>query len=46
MTIAIGAGGESVSLTVDQLNSVADVYYVYDDTGAAYTVKRSDFGYL
>lgn len=46
MTIAIGAGEESVSLTVDQLNSVADVYYVYDDTGAAYTVKRSDLATL
>ena len=46
MTIAIGAGEESVSLTVDQLNSVADVYYIYDDTGAAYTVKRSDLATL
>ena len=46
MTIAIGAGEECVSLTVDQLNSVADVYYVYDDTGAAYTVKRSDLATL
>ena len=46
MTITIGAGEDSVSLTVDQLNSVADVYYVYDDTGAAYTVKRSDLATL
>ena len=46
MTIAIGAGEESVNLTVDQLNSVADVYYIYDDTGAAYTVKRSDLAAL
>ena len=42
MTIAIGAGEQTLNLTVDQLNSVADVYYVYDDSGAAYTVKRSD----
>ena len=32
----------TVDLTVDQLNSVADVYYVYDESGAAYTVRRSD----
>ena len=46
MEITIGAGENSVELTVDQLNSVADVYYVYDGTGAAYTVKRSDLSTL
>lgn len=46
MSITIGAGEDSVVLTVDQLNTVADVYYVYDDTGAAYTVKRSDLATL
>lgn len=38
MTITLGAGEQTVDLTVDQLNSVADVYYVYDESGAAYTV--------
>ena len=46
MEITIGAGENSVELTVDQLNSVADIYYVYDGTGAAYTVKRSDLATL
>ena len=46
MTITIRAGDKTVNLTVDQLNSVADVYYVYDDSGAAYTVKRSDLSSL
>ena len=27
MTITLGAGEQTVDLTVDQLNSVADVYY-------------------
>ena len=35
MTITLGAGEQTVDLTVDQLNSVADVYYVYDESGAA-----------
>ena len=42
MTITIGAGEKTLALTVDQLNTVADVYYVYDESGAAYTVMRSD----
>lgn len=46
MTITLGAGEQTVNLTVDQLNSVADVYYVYDDSGAAYTVQRSDLATL
>ena len=46
MTITLGAGEETVDLTVDQLNSVADVYYVYDESGAAYTVRRSDLATL
>lgn len=33
MTITLGAGEQTVDLTVDQLNSVADVYYVYDESG-------------
>ncbi len=36
------ARGKTLALTVDQLNTVADVYYVYDESGAAYTVMRSD----
>ena len=46
MTITLTAGEKTLNLTVDQLNTVADVYYVYDDTGAAYTVKRSDLATL
>ena len=46
ITIMLGAGEQSVNLTVDQLNSVADVYYVYDESGAAYTVQRSDLATL
>lgn len=46
MQISVGAGESTVELTVDQLNSVADVYYVYDGSGAAYTVKRSDLAVL
>lgn len=46
MTVSVGAGEQTVDLTVDQLNSVADVYYVYDGSGAAYTVKRSDLATL
>ena len=46
MTITLGAGEQTVDMTVDQLNSVADVYYVYDESGAAYTVKRSDLATL
>ena len=46
MTITIGAGEKTIALTVDQLNTVADVYYVYDESGAAYTVMRSDLATL
>ena len=46
MTITIGAGEKTLALTVDQLNAVADVYYVYDESGAAYTVMRSDLATL
>ncbi len=46
MTITLGAGEQTATMTVDQLNSVADVYYVYDESGAAYTVKRSDLATL
>lgn len=46
MTITVGAGEQTVDMTVDQLNTVADVYYVYDESGAAYTVKRSDLATL
>lgn len=46
MTIGLTSGEKTVNLTVDQLNSVADVYYVYDESGAAYTVKRSDLASL
>lgn len=46
MMISLASGEKSVDLTVDQLNSVADVYYVYDESGAAYTVKRSDLATL
>lgn len=31
------------TLTVDALNDVANVYYVYDDAGTVYTVHAADF---
>ncbi|MGN0984192.1 MAG: DUF4340 domain-containing protein [Gemmiger sp.] len=38
MRIEITAGEQSLVLVADQLNEVADVYYVYDEAGSVYTV--------
>lgn len=42
MVFEITSGEKTWSLTVDQENDVADVYYVYDADGKAYTVAKSD----
>lgn len=42
MAFAIASGDETWSLTVDQANDVADIYYVYDGEGRAYTVAQAD----
>lgn len=42
MVFEIRSGEEKWSLTVDQSNDVAEIYYVYDGDGRAYTVAQSD----
>ena len=46
MVFTLKAGESTRTLTVDQLNDVAGVYYVYDDAGAVYTVAKSDLNNL
>ena len=46
MVFTIAAGETSHTLTVDQLNDVAGVYYVYDDAGGVYTVEKSSLNNL
>ncbi len=46
MVFSLASGEESWTLTVDQLNEVADVYYVYDEAGNAYTIARADLSGL
>lgn len=42
MVFEIASGDTVRTLTVDQANDVADIYYVYDETGAVYTVDQVD----
>ena len=36
-------GGETTrTLTVDRANDVAEIYYIYDETGAAYSIPQDD----
>ena len=46
MVFTLKAGETTRTLTVDQLNDVAGVYYVYDDAGSVYTVAKSDLNNL
>ncbi len=46
MVFTLQAGENTRTLTVDQLNDVAGVYYVYDDAGGVYTVAKSDLSSL
>ncbi len=46
MVFTLKAGETTRTLTVDQLNDVAGVYYVYDDAGSVYTVAKSDLSSL
>lgn len=46
MVFTLKAGKTTRTLTVDQLNDVAGVYYVYDDAGGVYTVAKSDLNNL
>ena len=46
MVFTLQAGETTRTLTVDQLNDVAGVYYVYDDAGGVYTVAKSDLNNL
>lgn len=41
MVFEITSGEETWTLTVDQDNEVADIYYVYDGDGNAYTVAQA-----
>ncbi len=46
MVFAISSGETTCTLTVDQANDVADIYYVYDDEGTVYTVPQTDLAGL
>lgn len=46
MVFTVTAGDISRTFTVDQLNDVAGVYYVYDENGAVYTVEKSNLNNL
>lgn len=46
MIFTITSGDVTRTLTVDQANDVADIYYVYDENSVAYTVTQSDINVL
>lgn len=46
MVFTITSGDVTRTLTVDQANDVADIYYVYDENSVAYTVTQSDVNVL
>lgn len=46
MVFGITSGETTRTLTVDRANDVADIYYVYDENGTAYTVPQSDLAGL
>lgn len=46
MVFTIDSGENSCTLTVDQANDVADIYYVYAGDGAVYTVAQTDLAGL
>lgn len=46
MVFTVGAGDTVHTLTVDQANDVADIYYAYDENGNVYTVAQTDLASL
>lgn len=42
MVFEIASGETAHTLTVDQANDVADIYYVYDENSTVYTVAQTD----
>lgn len=46
MVFGITSGDVTRTLTVDLANDVADIYYVYDENGTAYTVPQTDLAGL
>lgn len=46
MVFTLSSGESTRTLTVDQANDVADIYYVYDENSVAYTVTQSDINVL
>lgn len=46
MVFEVGAGDTVHTLTVDQANDVADIYYAYDENGNVYTVAQTDLAGL
>lgn len=42
MVLTIASGESTCTLTVDQANNVADIYYVYAGDGSVYTVAQDD----
>ena len=46
MVFEIASGETARTLTVDQANDVADIYYVYDENGTTYTVDQTDLAGL
>lgn len=46
MVFTISSGETTCTLTVDQANDVADIYYVYDENGTVYTVAQTDLAGL
>ena len=46
MEFSIVSGAQTRTLTVDQANDVADIYYVYDEEGTAYTVPQTELAGL
>lgn len=46
MVLTIASGDNVCTLTVDQANDVADIYYVYAGDGSVYTVAQNDLSGL
>lgn len=46
MVFEVGAGDTVHTLTVDQANDVADIYYAYNENGNVYTVAQTDLAGL
>lgn len=42
MIFTLTAGDTTRTLTVDRANDVAEIYYIYDETGAAYSIPQDD----